>query len=101
MTLRRLAERASMNAHLRTLVWLSVCVTIFSMLSAACTKVEVESGHARPTGILRISTRRFDNLNTVISAGGSSVYLAYLWGAFLLVSDEKMHIEPELATEIP
>jgi len=101
MSLHGTAERANMNEHSRTLVWLSVAVAIVTTLTVACSKVAVETGSHRQSGVLRISTRRFDNLNTVVSAGGSSVYLAYLWGAFLFVSDDKMRIEPELATSIP
>ena len=67
----------------------------------ACTSVHVETARTGEAGVLRISTRRFDNLNTVVSAGGSSVYLSYLWGAFLFVADDKMRIVPELATQIP
>ena len=75
-----------------------------SLLSSGCSRVEVAKTAARggsEPGVLRISTRRFDNLNTVVSAGGSSVYLSYLWGAFLFVADDRMNVVPELATEIP
>lgn len=79
----------------------TIAVTLFA---AACTKVEVSksgaSGGGEP-GVLRIQTSRFDNLNTVVSGGGSSVYLSYLWGAYLFIADDRMNIIPELATEIP
>ena len=90
-----------MHAHSRTLLRLTLAVAVIVAHLAACSKVAVETGPRGQSAVLRISTRRFDNLNTVISAGGSSVYLAYLWGAFLFVSDDKMRIEPELATAIP
>ncbi|MDQ6766258.1 MAG: ABC transporter substrate-binding protein, partial [Candidatus Eremiobacteraeota bacterium] len=73
------------------------------LLATGCSKVEVSKtglGHGQP-GNLRMSTRRFDNLNTVVSAGGSSVYLSYLWGAFLFIADDRMNLIPELATQIP
>ncbi len=82
----------------------AIVAAVVVMLTAGCTKVEVsKSGAARggAPGVLSISTGRFDTLNTVVSAGGSSVYLSYLWGAFLFIADDKMNIVPELATEIP
>ena len=76
--------------------------------TAGCTKVEVSktgSTQARSAddqpGVLRILTSRFDTLNTVVSGGGSSVYLSYLWAAYLFIADDKARVVPELATEIP
>jgi peptide/nickel transport system substrate-binding protein len=83
------------------LVCLSVAAALASALMPACGRVALETGRTGQPGVVRISTRRFDNLNTVVSAGGSSVYLSYLWGAFLFVADDRMRIVPELATEIP
>jgi peptide/nickel transport system substrate-binding protein len=77
-------------------------VAIAALLVPACTKVQL-SGRP-PTsapGILRIATGQFDNLNTVLSGGGSSTYLSYLWGAYLFIADDKNEMHPELATVIP
>ena len=86
------------------LIAIAILFTAAMLFTTGCTRVEVsKTGTARggERGVLRISTRRFDNLNTVVSAGGSSVYLSYLWGAFLFIADNKMNIIPELATRIP
>lgn len=53
------------------------------------------------SGILRISGDRVDNLNPVLSGGGTSTYLSYLWGAWLFVAGNDNQLEPELATVIP
>lgn len=75
-----------------------------STLLGGCTKVSVSqragSGEAAP-GILRLRTGRIDNLNTVLSGGGSSTYISYFWGAYLFLADERNQLIPELATEIP
>ncbi len=78
-----------------------IILMVLALVAPGCSKVEVGTHLGTAPGILRISTGRFDNLNTVISAGGSSIYLAYLWGAFLFIADDKMSIVPELATQIP
>ncbi|MBC5807712.1 MAG: hypothetical protein GIX00_03870 [Candidatus Eremiobacteraeota bacterium] len=59
---------------------------------------------ARPgslSGTLRIAGDRVDNLNPVLSGGGASTYLSYLWGAWLFVAGNENQLEPELATVIP
>jgi len=79
-------------------------ILVVSLLLTGCTKVSVSqraaSGNAAP-GILRVSTGRIDNLNTVLSGGGSSTYLSYLWGAYLFLADDRNQLIPELATETP
>jgi peptide/nickel transport system substrate-binding protein len=72
------------------------------VLESACSKVEL-AGRApsNAPGILRMATGQFDNLNTVLSGGGASTYLSYLWGAYLFVADDRNQLHPELATVIP
>jgi len=81
-----------------------IAAALALLITAGCTKVEVSKTGAAiggQPGVLRFATGRFDTLNTVVSAGGSSIYLSYLWGAYLFIADDKMNIVPELATEIP
>ncbi len=67
-----------------------------------CSRVEVSRGTVGGAhGILRIATGQFDNLNTVLSGGGASTYLSYLWGAYLFVADDQSRLHPELATVVP
>ena len=67
-----------------------------------CSKVELaRQAPANAPRILRIASGQIDNLNTVLSGGGESTYLSYLWGAYLLVADDRNRLHPELATEIP
>ena len=77
---------------------------IVLQFTGACSRVSVSERGARGTtapGILRIREGRFDNLNTVLSGGGSSTYLSFLWAAYLFIADDRNHLIPELATEIP
>jgi peptide/nickel transport system substrate-binding protein len=81
-----------------------VFALLVSLVTNGCTRVSVSERHAAGVvapGILRVRTGRFDNLNTVLSGGGSSTYLSYLWGAYLFLADDKNQLVPELATEIP
>ena len=81
-----------------------LCTVALLFATSGCTRVSVSehgSRSATASGILRMRTGRFDNLNTVLSGGGSSTYLSYLWGAYLFLGDEKNNLIPELATEIP
>lgn len=62
-----------------------------------CTKTQAPGS----AGALRVATGQFDNLNTVLSGGGSSTYLSYVWGAYLFLADDRNQIVPELATVLP
>jgi peptide/nickel transport system substrate-binding protein len=68
----------------------------------ACTNVQLsrQAVESAP-GILRVASGQIDNLNTVLSGGGSSTYLSYLWGAYLFLADDRNQLHPELATVIP
>ncbi len=58
------------------------------------------AARARP-GTLRIASAQVDNLNPVLSGGGSSTYLSFLWAAWLYNVDTQGNLEPELATDVP
>ncbi len=97
---------ASMRKQLLGVAAMLAIVALFG--SVSCSRVEISktgTSQARSPGdqpgVLRILTGRFDTLNTVVSGGGSSVYLSYLWAAYLFIADEKARVVPELATEIP
>lgn len=78
--------------------WQALVAVLITILVTACTKT-AQSGAS--DGVLRVGTGQFDNLNTVLSGGGSSTYLSYVWGAYLFLADERNQIHPELATVIP
>src|SRR6202049_4956304 len=96
------SKRAQVNKQALSGVLSLILMT--STLLGGCTKVSVSqgalSGDPAP-GILRLRTGRIDNLNTVLSGGGSSPYISFFWGAYLFLADDRNQLIPELATEIP
>lgn len=81
---------------------LMLVLAALACLQPGCTRVQLSHGNpGGSSGILRIATGQFDNLNTVLSGGGSSTYLSYLWGAYLFLADDRGALQPELATDIP
>jgi len=80
----------------------ALLLAMLAVVASACTSaVRTQSGPGGAADVLRVATGQFDNLNTVLSGGGSSTYLSYIWGAYLLDADDKNQVQPELATEIP
>ncbi|HLW37720.1 MAG TPA: peptide ABC transporter substrate-binding protein [Candidatus Eremiobacteraceae bacterium] len=84
---------------------LALALAAILLILPACgshpaTSSRFSPGRASP-GLLRIASAQVDNLNTVLSGGGSSTYLSFLWGAYLYISDPQGNLEPELATVIP
>lgn len=59
------------------------------------------SARVSAPGVLRIASAQVDNLNPVLSGGGSSTYLAFLWAAWLYIQDPQGNLVPELATDVP
>lgn len=77
-------------------------LALLTVVVAGCSRVQLSRGTVGGApGILRMATGQFDNLNTVLSGGGSSTYLSYLWGAYLFVADDQSRLHPELAMVIP
>lgn len=81
---------------------IAACIGCLVLLAAACSRA---AKHPTPTGaaqtVLRLSTSRIDNLNPLLSGGGATAYLSFLWGAYLYLADPENRLHPELATTIP
>src|SRR5579864_1121149 len=82
-----------------------VFVCLAAVISTAgCSRTLTSVGPRSQTevpGVLRIAGAQVDNLNTVLSGGGSSTYLAFLWAAWLFEMDTHGDLQPELATDVP
>lgn len=64
--------------------------------------IEVDGNAWTIHGVLRMATTQHpDNLNPLMGTQAIDTDLSLFWGAYLYLLDDRMHIQPELATRLP